>query len=377
MDKRRILVFIFMLFCLFFINGCTNQTTEPTGVKVTYELVGGTFQNCTLPIKQYYQFEKETCLIKDPQTLSKDKITKSGYTLEGWYTESSYKNKWDFEKDSIDDKGITLYAKWERIIKYTYNVCYYDENNQLQVINSYSVQPGEKFEDWAGYAKKRPNHTPLGFYDEKGNPWDENYKHPGGEHDLAINVVVEYLEGVYALVSTAKELINSTSKNIYLLNDIDLNGQLFSFQGYTYTLIGNNHKISNFKVSYDSSLNGLVKDFEDESLLSLHIGIFDNLENATIKDVTFENVQYVVDTYFSRIDKIYVVPLCSKVTNSTIENVTIAGNYSYRQLPNGSFDKETDLIYLTTVDKFCIQKDSESTITNIQILINIGDLDNE
>ncbi|MBQ2892094.1 MAG: InlB B-repeat-containing protein [Bacilli bacterium] len=377
MVKKRILIFIFMIIGLFFINGCNKENNEPDGVKVIYNLEGGTFQNCTLPIKQYYQYDGNNCYIKDPQTLSKDKIIKSGYTLEGWYTENTYQNKWDFEKDSITDKGITLYAKWEKIIKYTYNVCYYDENNQLQVINSYSVEPGEKFEDWAKYAEKRPNYTPLGYYDENENPWDENFKHPGGETDTAVNVIVKYLEGEYAIVSTAKELKKSLNKNIYLVADIDLQGETFSFADYNKIFMGNDHKISNFKVKYDSSLTGLVKDSEDESLLNLYIGIFDNIKDATIQNVTFENVIYEVNTFNSRINKIVVVPLANKITNSKVSNVTIKGNYSYTMLPKDPFNKDTDLIYYTTKEQISVEIDSESQLNNIEIIINTGEEDNE
>ncbi len=40
-----------------------------------------------------------------------DDPAKNGYLFDGWYTDSSYSSKWDFD-DDIVSKDITLYAKW-------------------------------------------------------------------------------------------------------------------------------------------------------------------------------------------------------------------------------------------------------------------------
>ncbi len=45
-------------------------------------------------------------LITDPQT------TSTGRYLEGWYTEDTFDNKWNFATDKITDHDVTLYAKW-------------------------------------------------------------------------------------------------------------------------------------------------------------------------------------------------------------------------------------------------------------------------
>ncbi|MDP4092400.1 MAG: Ig-like domain-containing protein [Bacillota bacterium] len=44
--------------------------------------------------------------------------TRTGYTFDGWFKESSCTNKWDFSTDTVSD-NITLYAKWSAI---TYTV---------------------------------------------------------------------------------------------------------------------------------------------------------------------------------------------------------------------------------------------------------------
>ncbi|WP_461256194.1 InlB B-repeat-containing protein [Treponema sp. R80B11-R83G3] len=38
--------------------------------------------------------------------------TKTGYTLEGWYTDSGFTTQWNLETDIVDREGIVLYAKW-------------------------------------------------------------------------------------------------------------------------------------------------------------------------------------------------------------------------------------------------------------------------
>ncbi|MCF0145522.1 MAG: InlB B-repeat-containing protein, partial [Eubacterium sp.] len=38
--------------------------------------------------------------------------TKEEYTFAGWYTDSKYKDRWDFEEDVMPDGNLTLIAKW-------------------------------------------------------------------------------------------------------------------------------------------------------------------------------------------------------------------------------------------------------------------------
>ena len=65
----------------------------------------------------------------DPQTIAKggaaDKpaVTRTGYTLEGWYRESTFATEWNFDSDVVNG-NITLYAKWKAI---TYTIVY-DKN---------------------------------------------------------------------------------------------------------------------------------------------------------------------------------------------------------------------------------------------------------
>lgn len=45
-------------------------------------------------------------LVNEPQA-----PTKEGFIFDGWFTDETFKTKWDFENDKVNE-NITLYAKW-------------------------------------------------------------------------------------------------------------------------------------------------------------------------------------------------------------------------------------------------------------------------
>ena len=375
MKFKKILFVCFSLFIIQLVTGCNNSSDEPKGVKIIYELEGGVYKNCLNPIRFYFEFgEEDMMYIQDPTTLTNDAVTRSGYTLEGWYTDKNYTKKWDFDKDQVSKEGITLYAKWKKNIIYKYNVCYYDKQNNLQIINSYEVQAGEKFNDYLNYAKKRNDglYTPIRFLNESGEVWDENFTHPGGDSNLDINVIVEYIEGDFALVSTAEQLRQNKNRNIYLLNDIDLGGEEFPLKDYRYKLVGNGKTISNCIVTTNPTKYGLSVDHTQDDQNSLYVSLFGNIKNATIIDVTFDNVVFEIKSTFTNTYKIYVSPICTKLENCIIDKVTINVTYKCVELPSG-FDIEENLVFVT--DEAYLIDSSNNTVTNnnINILeINLG-----
>lgn len=375
MKFKKILFVCFSLFIIQLVTGCDNNSDEPKGVKIIYELEGGVYKNCLNPIRFYFEFgEEDMMYIQDPTTLTNDAVTRSGYTLEGWYTDKNYTKKWEFDKDQVSKEGITLYAKWKKNIIYKYNVCYYDKQNNLQIINSYEVQAGEKFNDYLNYAKKRNDglYTPIRFLNESGEVWDENFTHPGGDSNLEINVIVEYIEGDFALVSTAEQLRQNKNRNIYLLNDIDLGGEEFPLKDYRYKLVGNGKTISNCIVTTNPTKYGLSVDHTQDDQNSLYVSLFGNIKNATIMDVTFDNVVFEIKSTFTNTYKIYVSPICTKLENCIIDKVTINVTYKCVELPSG-FDIEENLVFVT--DEAYLIDSGNNTVTNnkINILeINLG-----
>lgn len=87
---------------------CRDDYNSSTKYSVSFNSNGGT---AVAPIKDIVKGKKITKPI-DPK--------KKGYTFSGWYKESSFASKWDFDKDSVE-KNITLYAKWK---KNTYTITY-------------------------------------------------------------------------------------------------------------------------------------------------------------------------------------------------------------------------------------------------------------
>ena len=89
---------------------------------VTFEPVGGTFANNTTDAKKVE--------VENGEKVTAEVVRKDDNTFEGWYTDSTYTAKYDFDTAVTED--ITLYAKWEAdttqpVTKYT--VTYYGNEN--------------------------------------------------------------------------------------------------------------------------------------------------------------------------------------------------------------------------------------------------------
>ena len=389
--KRRNFFLIMIIFLAVLLCGCSKEDSKYAGrIKVTYELEGASYKNSRKPIIQYYGRNGEESLVYEPSTLpgnGNNLITYPGYELVGWFLEKNvtgsgedieitYSNPWDFSTDTIKDKNITLYAFWKKVEKCFYNVCYLDDAGKKQILGSYSASEGAKFIDALNYAKKRTGYTPIQeivdkklsviYYDKDGNVWNNDFVHPGKDasNDGNVDVYVKYLKGTFSFVSNYNELKLNKTKNIYLLNDIDCGGEAFSFGNYaSKTLLGNGYTISNFKVQYTA--NSLVNDYIDGVQNTLYIGIFNELKNATIKDVKLDNVIFDVNTGLSKTKRIVVTPF-AKVVTSTIDNVTINASYQVSKLPS-SFSKD-DLIFVT--DRASYLSDDASSV-NAKVTINV------
>lgn len=377
MKVKRFLLIAFLSLTALFCGACAAETGYNGKTKIVFELEGGTYQNCNREIVHYYDFaEGSQNLIYEPSAVSKKEITKANYTLEGWYQTKtvdgdlvSYSDPWDFATDWVDTNGITLYAKWKKNVNHVYSVCYYDENDEVQELGKYeNIEQGEKFDDWQKFANKRSGYTALEYQTEDGEPWDENFTHPGGESDVTVRVFVNYIEGRYSIVRTASELKKSTSQNIYLAADIDMEGNALKFGDYKYTFLGNGHTIKNFTVQYDGGKNALKDDLVDNTRKCITISLFGNTDGAVIKNVCFEDVTIDVSTDFSKIDRIYVAPISVDMKNTTVDNVTFSGTFGYSKLPK-ELDAATDLVFVT--DRVYYQKDEKTTVDRCQTTIEV------
>lgn len=348
--------------------------------KAVFYLEGGICQNTYGKVSYVYNFDgtKMDTLIIDPNVLEedpKDQILKTGYHIEGWYqtkTENpdgtvTYSDKWDFAKDKMTIDGVTLYAKWEINRLYTYELYYYDQNNNEVFLDSYEVKEGEKFYDLFMDNKEVEGYTSLGYMDKDRNEWDENFTHPGGDSDLAIKVYLNLIEGDFTVVKTKRQFKTALTRNenIYLLNDIDFDGDEMCFDSYSGTILGNNHKVSNFEIDYDTSRNGLQGSLDDLKGSSdhLYISLFFELKDSVIKDITFDNILIDVNTNYSQIKYLIISPLAIITTNTKLENVKITGKITYTKTPNSENEIILNDFFYSKGEDVVVDSNSKATIT--------------
>lgn len=358
--------------------------------KVIFELEGGTYKTSSEAVAHYYEVGEDGKLIfaldKIDQKLFP--VERAGYELVGWYKtrtvegdEVTYSDEWDFTSDKLTAEGVTLYACWERLIKCQYVVCYFDQEGNAVPLSEesfYEVKKGDKFKDRRNYAENRSGWTFLGEYlTEDGEPWDKDFTHPGDEDNPIIKVVASYLpvEGEFLIVKTAEDLLSvkDTGLDIYLMNDIDMEGADLSFATFAdRRFLGNGHTVSNFKISYEANRNALVANPNSDQTApnTLIVSLFGNVRNVQIKDVNFTDFEVVIDgTNLSRITQlknVYFAPIVGTVANSKIENLTASGKLICdRETLEGfeSVDLITDGAYVKDLT------DGESSFVNITVTV--------
>lgn len=358
--------------------------------KVIFELEGGTYKTSSEAVSHYYEVGEDGSLIfaLDKIDTKLFPVERPGYELVGWYTtrtedgdEVTYSNEWDFTSDRLTVDGVTLYACWEKLIKCQYVVCYFDQDGNAVPLSDesyYEAKKGDKFKDRRNYAEKRSGWTFLGEYlTEDGEPWDSSFTHPGDEDNPIIKVVASYLpvEGEFFIVKTAEDLLDvkDTGLDIYLMNDIDMDGAELSFATFTdRRFLGNGHTISNFTVSYEATRNALVANPNSDQATAntLIISLFGNVRNVQIKDVNFIDFEVVIDgTNLARITQlknVYFAPIFGTVANSTVENLTASGKLVCDRDSLESFESVefiTDGVYVKDLAQ------GESSFTNILVTV--------
>ena len=304
-------------------SGCGRGGQDLEGKNiVTFELCGGTLELKTSSVssKINYAYEPGTYIL-DPSTIPGYKLYRQDYVFTGWYTTEECKetDKWNF-KTPFTSETLTLYAGWVKAIKTTYTVNYV-YNGEAIKLGVYDVAGGDTFSDWRNYASGRKDYTPTGYYSDitLTTPWDATFTHPGGETDTDVAVYVDYIEGNWKLVDTADKLKSAlkSGDNVYLLNDIDLEGSLLIDPDITTSYIGvfegNGYTVSNFTVKKVGSLRP-------------SISIFGTLkESSEVRNVNFTNVAYDLTGIGSNVNKISVGLIATDALGAKIENVTVSG----------------------------------------------------
>lgn len=73
MKTRKYAIITGIIILLMCLSGCKSNKYDKSGVKVVFELEGGTYQNSTLPVVYYYNFktDKTISLLTRRQLLRK------------------------------------------------------------------------------------------------------------------------------------------------------------------------------------------------------------------------------------------------------------------------------------------------------------------
>lgn len=254
-----------------------------------------------------------------------------GYSIEGWYTARYDEDgnpikdengvvlldaKWDFKTQTVTE-DITLYAKLLKDVKL--NIV---ERGTGTVVTTYEGRASESMEK-PQINPKKSGWTFTGKYYAGESGEDEfEWPHRFGEADE--NVYVEFIEGDWNIVRTAKELnsaLRNNNKAICLLNDITYDGDTaWVSRSYNGTLNGNGHKISGISVNL-SWFKGV----------SNYSGVFSSLgAKANIYNVTFENVDVTFESSSSVVG-IKVALFADDIADGAVlNNVTVSGVLKYK-----------------------------------------------
>ena len=252
-------------------------------------------------------------------------------------------NKFDFTQPLAKNTHVVLGAKWTEDVK----IEFYLASDFAITTESGDVK---KKGDLIGYKTfgadptlsgvnkvtpcKATDATYLKMYLDEGclNPVtdDHVFNKPTSSQEN-IPVYVEYIQGVWTLVSSqkdAKAMLSGmgTTKSYYLLNDIDLDGANISTNNVTKCKIeGNGFKISNFNFTVSNLANSSTK------------SIFGKLYGtANIRNLTLEEIEFNLSVRNDA--KVSIFALFSSVNDAgaTFENFIIDGLTMNVTMPTSS-----------------------------------------
>lgn len=323
-------------------SGCDRGGYDIDGMNVvTFEMQGGMLEYGTSSTDTNINFAYYPgTYILDPTTIPNYSLIRQDYNFTGWYTtpECNSTDKWDFSTP-FNAQTLTLYAGWEKAIKFTYTVYFVDGEGQSVSLGQYEVKTGDAFSDWRGFAELRDGYTPMGYYSdiELSTKWDDTTIHPGGDADLDIPVYVDYIEGEWTLVNDFASLRDAIKRgeNVYLQSDIDCGGEVLVdhllVTTYSGVFEGNQHSVSNFKVEKSGSLRP-------------SIAIFKALgQDAVIRNVSFTNVSFNLGEIGANVTTVKAAALAVEATGATIQNVSVSGTLTTSY--TGELDKLQSVAY--------------------------------
>ena len=100
---RRVILFSMLVVALFVFTSCKSEVEVDNSINVMFFTSN---QNASLVSSQLNL--KHGDKIEEPSA-----PTKEGFVFTGWYKDFHKTESWDFEKDTLDNESIVLYADWE------------------------------------------------------------------------------------------------------------------------------------------------------------------------------------------------------------------------------------------------------------------------
>lgn len=358
MKKRSLLLAIVLLIvCATSITLCACNKTKKADYDylVTFDYNYGNIDaNCPT---QYLGVKKNSLVGIKPTPESKTftQGTVTGYYLEGWYTaqvDSEGKpvvdevtnmvkldKKWDFETMRVNS-DITLYANLLRIP----TISFVDRATKQEVLKYNTWDPTTVINRLSdALAPKKDNYTLYDYY--VAETGDERFVWPFTVGTEDKTIYVEFIEGTWDIVKTAREFKNgiTNNKKIYLDADIDFSNErtLWNERAiFNGTINGNGHKVTGMKRTIT-----FANDTKEYGGLFFALG-----ENCNISDITFE-VDATIE--IDHKTKEYVVGLFANsiAAGARLKNVILKGtlNCSF----NGNLNT-TVTPWINTIDKGAI-----------------------
>ena len=306
------------------------------------------------------------------------------YELEGWYFDSEFTERVDFETyilPSSSNTPITIYANWVAVYDKYFDIYFVDNDGNVQQWtedgNTYTYKSMKWDVDepfvYSSKTMKYPStetYTYIEAYKDEALTQlvDDSYvlsKEDGTP--LNLPVYLKWVKGDYKIVNTAKEFKNWFGyNNLYINSDIDMAEEKLNYVELLKdrTILGNNHVISNLVCSTYNSATGTNSN-------AIYGGLADVMENVTIQDLTFSDVTYTIEA--GRCKGLYVAPLAGKLIGTTIKNVSIVGSVQYANSVEEQYFKENPkgplAILSLTLDKVAYDVDNQSVIETCSLQI--------
>lgn len=250
----------------------------------------------------------------ESENITLSEVSRIGYVFDGWYDAEDFENANLIKRINAGSSGnVKLYAKWTAV-PYTITYNLNGGANSLENIETYTIE-----DEVILKSPKKAGYAFYGWYDNEGCVGKPITSISAGsmENKELYAKWSEYTQSGAYIIHNVERLKNiSMDADVVLDNDIDLSGVSWTSLGtksapFTGTFDGNGYKILNYS----------------ENEYKEYVGIFGQIQNATIKNIHLENVSISVpyeDNY--ELTTTYIAGIVAVSNNSSITNCSVSGN---------------------------------------------------